>query len=114
MPFNMILDEKKTPYPDAMPKPGGTVTLTPDNITPETHTPSAENVAAGGRSYYLRVSAPCRFSVATTDYEFDKENEAYIDSSEVRLIRLAVPGKWETLTIVGDQTSATVRLEETQ
>lgn len=114
MPLNLLLDDKKTPFMDALPKPGGTITLTPDNLTPAVHTPSATNVGALGRTYYLRVSAPCRFAVHPADYVFSKEDEAYIDVSEIRLIRLAVPGKLDSLTIVGDTNSATVRLEEVQ
>lgn len=109
--MNQLLDDKLTPFPDALPKPGGTIVLTMDNLTPETHTPSSDG-SRRGYTYFLRVTAPCRFAVHPASYEFDKDVEAFIDVSEIRTIRLGIAGVCDTLSIIGDTTSATAYLEE--
>jgi hypothetical protein len=112
MPLNLISDARKSAFPDAMPKPGGTLQFSVDAITGATHSPGQDGVEP--RHYYIRTSATIRFAVHNADYVFtDGSGDAVLDVSEVRMIKLAdAGGRWITLSMMAVAAAAQVTLEE--
>jgi hypothetical protein len=108
---NLIQDDRKASYPDAMPVPGGTIVQPVDDATVTTFSPALNSET----SYYLTTSGSCRFAVHNADYSFDPDANAILQASDVRMIKLGDrDGKWTTLSLQSVAGSVNVVIEQLQ